>query len=488
MALVINCWSLTLTHNLNFRLLAAFTLVIIVIISSLFFLVYRTTRNEITQYNHLVEDTQDGKVRNEVYLYYGTYGTWQGIQPYVVQWGNLYGRRIVLTDNQGIIVADSDATALGTLFADDLLENPKSSVTIPDPRIPRVRLVPEDDEDDGHFPQAVLKNETVGYLYIESGGLRGVGITALQITYQSIGRFFVRAGLVAIGIAIILTYFLSRRILSPVKALTKAARQFGKGDFSHRVSEEGKGEIADLARSFNSMAENLEKNEQLRRNMVADVAHELRTPISNLRGYLEAISDGLVQPDEKTIRSLSEEASSLARLVADLQELTLADSGNLRITRQPEDLTMLVRDSVTAIQGKAANKGVSVSSELPEILPLVDIDAQRIKQVLGNLIDNAVAHTGAGGAVNISSRQDGDFIYITVADTGEGIPPEHLPFIFERFYRVDKSRTRATGGSGLGLTIAKRLVDAHGGTITVTSQQGKGSAFTFSLPVITEKP
>jgi signal transduction histidine kinase len=475
------------THNLNFRLLAAFTLVIIVIISSVFYLVYRTTRNEITQYNEMVEDAQDGKVKNELYLYYANYGTWQGIQPYVVQWGNLYGRRIVLTNKQSIIVADSDSAAVGSQFTDDLLEKTPDNIAIPNPVHPMNIFPNGDDNQQDQFPQTILKADAVGYLYMVRSGLQSAGLTALQITYQSIGRFFIRAGLMAIGIAIILTFFLSRRILSPVKALTKAARQFGKGDFSHRVSYEGKGEIAELAHSFNSMAENLEKNEQLRRNMVADVAHELRTPISNLRGYLEAISDGLVQPDEKTIRSLNEEAASLARLVADLQELTLADSGNLKITLQPEDITRLVVESVTAIQGKAANKDIRVSSQLPEILPLVDIDAQRIKQVLNNLIDNAVAHTGAGGSVTITSRQQEDRIFISVADTGEGIPPEHLPFIFERFYRVDKSRTRATGGTGLGLTIAKRLVEAHGGTITVTSEPGKGSVFTFSLPVIKEK-
>jgi signal transduction histidine kinase len=476
------------THNLNFRLLAAFTLVIIVIISSVFFLVYRTTRNEITQYSELVEDAQDGKVKNELYLYYSNFRTWQGIQPYIVQWGNLYGRRIILTDNQGIIVGDSDAAALGTRFSNSLLENTPESIVIPASLPPMGMFNTDDEGEDNQFPKTILNANAAGYLYMVRSDVQGAGITALQITYQSIGRFFIRAGLVAIGIAIILTYFLSRRILSPVRALTKAAKRFGKGDFSHRVNYEGKGEMAELAQSFNSMAEDLQKNEQLRRNMVADVAHELRTPISNLRGYLEAISDGLVQPDEKAITSLHEEADSLARLVADLQELTLADSGKLKITLQPEDISKLVQEIVTAIQGKAANKGINVSSELPEVLPLVDIDAQRIKQVLNNLLDNAIAHTGAGGSVKVTSHQQEDSIFISVTDTGEGIPPEHLALIFERFYRVDKSRTRATGGTGLGLTIAKRLVEAHGGTIGVTSQPGKGSVFTFSLPVIKEKP
>jgi two-component system sensor histidine kinase BaeS len=233
------------------------------------------------------------------------------------------------------------------------------------------------------------------------------------------------------------------------------------------------------------MAENLENTERLRRNMVADVAHELRTPLSNLRGYLEAISDGVVQPDETTIRSLSEEAATLSRLIDDLQELSLADAGELKLITQPEDIARLIREAVTTSQAKATAKGLTFTTDLPEELPEVNIDLHRIRQVLLNLLENAVAHTREGGRITVSARQRDGQVYISVADTGEGIPPEDLPMIFERFYRVDKSRTRATGGSGLGLTIAKRLVEAHGGTIEVRSQPGRGSVFTFNLPAIT---
>ncbi len=231
------------------------------------------------------------------------------------------------------------------------------------------------------------------------------------------------------------------------------------------------------------MADNLEHTERLRRNMVADVAHELRTPLSNLKGYLEAISDGVVKPDEATISSLNEEASSLSRLVEDLQELSLADAGELKMIVQPEDISRLIKETVTALQPKAAAKDIALSADLPAILPPVNIDSHRIKQVLNNLLDNALAHTGKEGRINVTAREQDDKVYISVADTGEGIPPEDLPMIFERFYRVDKSRARATGGSGLGLTIAKRLVEAHGGTIEVKSIQGQGSTFTFSLPI-----
>jgi signal transduction histidine kinase len=288
----------------------------------------------------------------------------------------------------------------------------------------------------------------------------------------------------AVAIAIILTFLLSRRILSPVKALTTATRQFGKGDFSQRVTYEGKGELGELANSFNSMADNLENTQRLRRNMVADVAHELRTPLSNLKGYLEAISDGVVQPDEATIHSLNEEAVSLSHLVEDLQELSLSDAGELKMTAQPEDISRLIKETVTAIQPKAAAKNLTITADLPATISPVNIDSHRIKQVLYNLLDNAIAHTPKDGKITVTACEQEGMVFVSVADTGEGIPAEDLPMIFERFYRVDKSRARATGGSGLGLTIAKRLVEAHGGTIKAESQAGNGSTFTFTLPII----
>lgn len=472
-----------MTHNLGFRLLAAFTLVIVIILSSVFFLVYRTTRGEIAQYEDRIENIQDNNLQAELYRYYSLTGAWDNVQSLVTQWGNLYGRRILLTDKAGKVVADSDSALLGSNYADNAVKETAEAIGIPGPG--QIFNFPMSNPVD-HQMQ-VIAADAVGYLYTVHGGLPGISVTALQITYQSIGRFFVRAGLVAIGIAIILTFFLSRRILSPVKALTSAARQFGKGDFSHRVAYQGKGEMGELALSFNSMAENLEKNEQQRRNMVADVAHELRTPITNLKGYLEAITDGVLKPDDDTIRSLDEEASSLSRLVGDLQELTLADAGKLKMTMQPEDISHIVKETIASIQPKAAEKELNVTADLPGELPLVEIDALRIRQVLNNLLSNAIAHTGKGGAVTVTGKPQGDKLVISVTDTGEGIAPEHLPLIFDRFYRVDKSRTRATGGSGLGLTIAKRIVEAHGGAIGVTSQLGKGSTFTFSLPVISEK-
>lgn len=301
--------------------------------------------------------------------------------------------------------------------------------------------------------------------------------------FAPISRFLLWGGLLAVAVALVITFVLSRRILAPVKALTLTARRLGKGDFSQRTQVKDKGELGELAQAFNSMADDLERAERLRRDLVADVAHELRTPLSNIRGHLEAVADGVIAPDAAAIRSLSEEAELLSRLVDDLQELTLAEAGELTLHTQPEDVSELINRVVAATQVSTVAKGVALSVDLPAGLPLVNIDSQRISQVLRNLLDNAVAHTARGGTITVAAGQQDNWLQVTVADTGKGILPEDIPNIFERLYRVDKSRTRAAGGSGLGLTIARQLVEMHGGKIEVDSEPGKGSCFTFTLPV-----
>jgi len=443
-------------HSLNFRLLVAFALVIIVTIGSVFFFTYQSTRSEISRFGERMELMQARRVEVELSSYYHRQGSWEGIQPFVAQWGNLYGRRIILTDNNGVVVADSEGELLGKPYEVDT---------------PGIPMSPP------------WETNAIGILYLGPGLPPEVDVASLHIVYGAIGRFFIWGGLLAVAIALLLTFVLSRRILAPVKALTQAARRLGKGDFSQRVRVRDKGEVGELAQSFNSMASDLERAEQLRRNMVADAAHELRTPLSNIRGYLEAIRDGIKKPDSDTIRSLDEEASSLSRLVDDLQELSLADAGELNLICRKEDISKLIDEVVAALQSQAAAKGLMLAVNLPEKLPLVNIDSHRIKQVLRNLLENAVAHTSQGGSVTVEAWQQGSQIKVSVVDTGEGIPAKDLPNIFERFYRVDKSRTRATGGSGLGLTIAKRLVEAHGGRIEVQSKLRKGSRFTFTIPL-----
>jgi signal transduction histidine kinase len=359
----------------------------------------------------------------------------------------------VLTDTSGMVVADSQGDLLGKPYH---------------PELPGRRLL------------RPWGGDVLGTLYVSPPA----DSTATQSLAESINRFLLWGGLLAVIIALALTFVLSRRVLAPIRSLTVAARRLGHGDFSQRVNFREKGELGDLAQTFNSMASDLERAEQLRRNLVADVAHELRTPLSNVRGYLEAVRDGVIKPDAGIINSLYEEVILLSRLIDDLQELALAEAGELKLVRQTEDITGVINQVVAAVQAQATAKGISLLTELPGGLPLCDIDSHRISQVLHNLLDNAVAHTPKGGAITVAARQQGKWVEIGVTDTGEGIPAEELSNIFERFYRLDKSRARATGGSGLGLTIAKRLVEAHGGKIEVQSELGKGSRFAFTLPVL----
>ena len=308
------------------------------------------------------------------------------------------------------------------------------------------------------------------------------GTSATAGLSQKINLFLILGGFIAVIIAMIIVFFLTRQITSPIQELNNAAKKLGKGDLSQRVAVRGKGDVAELSKTFNAMADGFERNESLRTNFVADSAHELRTPVSTIRGYLEAIRDRLVKPDEATVNLLYGETMHLSRLIEDLQNLSLSDAGQLKLHYEMTDMTKLINDAPSAAIDAPA-KGINLKTEVNPGLPLINVDRQRIMEVLRNLLENAIRHTDKGGRITISACQESTFIKISVTDTGEGIPPEDIENIFERFYRVDKSRSRVTGGHGLGLTIARRYVEAHGGKITVQSEQGKGSTFSFTIPL-----
>ncbi|MFH1639432.1 MAG: ATP-binding protein [Chloroflexota bacterium] len=463
-------------HSLRFRLFIAFTVVILVAVGAVYFFVGRATGGEINRYGTRSEQVRFNRVGFELYRYYRQRGNWDGIQPYIAQWGSLLGRQIILTDASGMVVADSQDELLGTLFSSN---------------IPCIRLSPLREENiagtlyispelsvDASLPERTMPMPAPGI-----GPEPPADFPSPLSLSQALSRFLLWGALLAIMLALFFTLLLSHRISAPIKSLALAAKRLGQGDLTQRVAVKDKSEIGEMANAFNSMASDLEHAGQVQRNMIADIAHELRTPLSNIRGYLEAIRDGVMQPNTDTIRSLEEESALLLRLVNDLQEISLAEAGELRLNRQTEDIIGIIKQTVAAKEPQATVKGVMVSTDVGDNLPLVNIDAQRISQVLRNLLENAIAYTGGGGSVVVTAEKQDGLVKVSVTDTGEGIPPESLPYIFERFYRVDKSRTRATGGSGLGLTIARRLVEAHGGTIEAYSEPGKGSRFVFSLPL-----
>ncbi|GAA2828415.1 sensor histidine kinase [Crossiella cryophila] len=280
---------------------------------------------------------------------------------------------------------------------------------------------------------------------------------------------------------VVITVLAGRRLVRPLRALTGAAQRMKDGDAAARVQVTGRDEIARLAAAFNEMAESRARVEELRKAMVGDIAHELRTPLSNIRGWLEAAEDGVTQPDQALITFLLAESRQLQRIIDDLQDLAMADAGKLRV--HPEQLRVadLVDTLVSAHRAAADAAGVHLESTVdgdPELWA----DPVRLRQALGNLVANAVRHTPAGGRVTVTAHAEPEAVLFQVADTGSGISPEHLPQVFDRFWRAEKSRSRQSGGSGLGLAIVRQLAQAHGGTVTAASEPGAGSTFTLRLP------
>jgi signal transduction histidine kinase len=449
-------------HSVRWRLFLSFLLVIVVAVGAAALFVSRTASNEVDRYETQTHNVRMGRVQALLARYYIEQRDWAGVEPVVEQIARLYSERVVVVDQEGLVVADSH----GMMPIGEPGEFEPPGIAIPIMA------------GQAHFGTLVISPQgpppPPGDIAAEEASVSSLS--------SSINRYLLWGGLLGVAVAAVATLLLSRRILRPVESLAQAARGLSRGDFSQRVDVRSKDEFGELANTFNSMAEDLERTEQLRRNLVADVAHELRTPLSNIQGHLEAIRDGLLPPEPATFDSIYEEVLLLARLVEDLQELTLAEAGQLTLVRQSADVVEIVRRAVAAAQPPAEAKSLSLETKLPEGQAIAEVAPERVGQVLRNLLSNAITHTSEGGRITVDLKDEGDELHIGVADTGAGIPPEDLPYVFERFYRADPSRVRATGGAGLGLTIARRLVEAHSGTIGVESEVGKGSRFTFTLP------
>lgn len=289
----------------------------------------------------------------------------------------------------------------------------------------------------------------------------------------------------AIVVAVLISLLFSRRILRPLRDMMQASQRIAEGHYGERVKVAGEDELGQLAGRFNRMAEKLHQVEAMRRQLIGDVSHELRTPLTAIKGSMEGLMDGVLPATDETYRQIHQEADRLNRLVDDLQELSRVEAGAYELDLRPTQIAPLLETLDKRFRQQFESRRVGLDLDLPADLPPVLADEHRILQVLSNLTANALQYTPAGGIVTISAGRTNGKIRITVRDTGAGIAPEHLSHVFDRFYRVDKSRSRAAGGgSGIGLTIAKYLVEAHRGEIQVESAgKGKGSAFSFTLPM-----
>jgi signal transduction histidine kinase len=268
-----------------------------------------------------------------------------------------------------------------------------------------------------------------------------------------------------------------RRMTRPMSNLIDAARQIESGDYSAQVPEWGSRDLRSVARAFNSMSARLKTIDEQRRSFMADVTHELRTPLSVIRGQAEAIADGVYPADAAHLAPILDATQTLDRLVDDLRTLVLTDAGNLVLTKEPTDLGQLVQDTVDSFRSQAESAGVSLTTQVADNSPTVAVDPARIRQVIGNLLSNAIRHTPSGGSVTVAVTSASDQVTLTVTDTGEGIPPDLLPHVFERFVKGPNSK-----GSGLGLAIAHDIIVAHGGSIEAQNQPGGGTNLAVTFP------
>lgn len=322
------------------------------------------------------------------------------------------------------------------------------------------------------------------------GGMRGAGMTqamlgdlegAYRQALTSSLLWAAGASLVAsAGVAL----FVTRRVVRPMRAATRASARIAGGSYRDRLDSDAPGELGELAEAFNTMADALERSEARRVRLLGDVAHEFRTPLSNLKGYLEGLEDGVFEADDATLTACTRQVTRLGRLVDDLSLLSRVETGQLDLAPERLDVRDLLRDAEEAFRGRFKRKGVALRLDPPPSVEAVEADPLRTAQVVANLLANALRHTPSGADVTLSARRRSHHeVRFEVRDEGEGIPSEHLPHVFDRFYRADRSRRHEEGsGSGIGLTLVKQLIERQGGRVGVTSLPGEGARFWFTLP------
>lgn len=406
--------------------------------------------------------------------YYSRFGTWDGAQQLIfnkmgsgpgmgrqgrgMAFANLSeNERIVLENTSGIIEVDSKSATVGERYSAKL-----SSSTLK--------------------RNIEINGKRVGTLWVEAEP-PSTFKTLEDAFLTSVNRSVMLSGMAVVILAVILASFFSARLSRPLRQLTAAAEKISSGNFSQKVEVQSKNEVGQLGSAFNKMTRNLEQNEYLRRSLVADVAHELRTPLSILRGNLESILAGVAPMKEENLALLHDEVLRMSYLVHDLQELSLAEARQLKLNKQKIDVVELTGKIISFFKLEAEAKGIQIFLEAKSPIPHLNVDPNRMEQVIANLVSNAVRYSSENESIMIRVAKEEQNLVLDVIDSGPGIPSEELPYIFERFYRGDKARSRVSGGTGLGLAIAKGFVEMHGGSITAANNLDKGSTFTVRLPI-----
>jgi len=462
--------------RLQVQLVLAFTFVVLVAVGVIAILIIRTTNTEFRQYVTNSGMRGSGSGLEQLVVYYEQHGGWEGVEA-------LLGQGVFLSRQGDSPLARVGAyavkpgTLLDVLLADASERSVYDSASELTGRTLSARAksqaLPITQGDTG---------EVIGYLLLSVPGESSALGQLEQRFLNGMRDILIIGAVLAVGLGMIIGVLLSSGLTAPLQRLAVAARAVAGGDLDHKVRVEGSTEIEEVGRAFNEMTTALSKSERQRQNMVADIAHELRTPLSVVQGSLRAILDDVYGLDKAEISRLYDETRFLSRLVDDLRELALADAGQLRLSLRPTSLSQVIHDSVGKLASGSEARGIVLTALVPEGLPLVQSDPDRVSQILRNLMVNALLHTPDGGSITVGAHSADGMVEVAVADTGSGIAPEDLPHIFERFWRADPARSRM-GGTGLGLSIAQSLVEAQGGRIWVESAPGHGSTFRFTLPV-----
>ncbi len=462
-------------NRLWVQLTLALTVVVLVAVGAIAILIIRTTNSQFRQYITHSDMRASGAGMRQLVSYYDEQGSWEGIDSLLDravvmagQWGIALPYRsrfpgaageplaITLTDANWRVVYDGAGDAEGSKLASR----------------DRSKALPIERDGDG---------EVLGYLLLSLPGQTDRFGELEQRFLSGMQRILIIGATLAVAVGLAIGVLLSRNLTAPLGRLAAAARGVAAGHLDQRVQVEGSAEIVEVGQAFNDMTSALQASERQRQNMVADVAHELRTPLSVIQGNLRAILDGVYALDAAEISRVYDETRLLARLVDDLRELALADAGQLGLHLRAVDIAEAIRGATEGMAPAAELQGVALETEVSEGIPNVIADSDRVAQVLRNLLINGVRHTPDGGRIKVNARLSGRFVEVSVKDSGEGIAPSDLPHVFERFWQADRARA-LRGHSGLGLSVAQSLVQAQGGRIWVESELGQGSTFHFTLP------
>ena len=474
--------------KLGWKLTGAILLVVAVCISLMAIMVNRITTSEFHTYINQSNMSRIQGIAESIGDYYNLENAWTNIDEIIdgLLWSA--NARIVVADNSGLIVGDTEKEWLAQ-YSDNVGLGNGTPVIVSGNSVGEVFVMMStqgNGQGSGHMGGQ-------GNHWVQVSDTSNTILDATQQDYlDQVNRAIWIAAITGIIVALLLGLLLTQYLTNPIKALTGGARHISSGDLGYRVKVSSGDEIGELTQTFNTMASRLEASEQTRKQLMADIAHELRTPLTVIGGTVDGIVDGVFEADAEHLGTIKEQTILLTRLISDLRDISMAETGQLKLEKTYSDIPELARQVLLQFENAAAEKGIKLQFEDPPDLPQLFVDPARIKQVINNLLTNSIRHTPANGVISIgidkkdrSKSFDRNHILISVSDTGEGIPPEHLAHIFDRFYRVKSARSRNDGGTGLGLAIASQMVQAHGGRLWAESETGKGSAFFIALPADT---